>query len=59
MATMDFQCRELELNAELVECLNDAQATEAIKEAEVCHRNMACAPQQAHWDNALALEHEA
>ena len=58
-ATMDFQCRELELNAELTACLNDAQAAEAIKEAEVCHQNTTCALQQAHQDNVLALECEA
>ena len=33
---MDSYCKELELNAELVAQLNEAQAIEAIKEAEVC-----------------------
>ena len=56
---MDFQCKELELNAELVACLNNVQAAEAIKEAEVHCKNMVCALQQAHQDNALVLEHEA
>ena len=36
-ATMDSHCRELELNTELTMHMNKAQATEAIKEAEVCH----------------------
>ena len=58
-ATFDFWCRDLELNTELMVHLNDAQSTEAIREAEVCHRNAACALQQAHWDNVLALECEA
>ena len=58
-ATMGIQCRELELNPELMACLNDAQATKAITEAEVCHKNAACALQQAHQDNVLALECEA
>ena len=56
---MGFQCRELELNPELIACLNDAQATKAIREAEVCHKNTACALQQDHQDNVLALECEA
>ena len=34
MATMDSHCKELELNAELVMHLNEAQAIKAIKEAE-------------------------
>ena len=34
---MDSHCKELELNAELVVCLNKAKAIKAIKEAEVCH----------------------
>ena len=44
---------------ELIACLNDTQAAKAIKEAEVCHKNAACALQQAHQDNVLVLEHEA
>ena len=59
VATMDFQCRDLELNTELMACLNDAQATEANREAKVHCKNAACALQQAHWDNVLELEHEA
>ena len=55
---MDFCHRELELNVELASCLNDAQATKAIKEAEVHHANAACALQQAHRDRMLALECE-
>ena len=39
--------------------LNDAQATEAIKETEGHHKNAACALQQAHQDNVLVLDHEA
>ena len=58
-ATMGFQCRELELNTELTACLNDAQATEAIREVEVHHKNTACALQETHWNNVLALECEA
>ena len=41
--TMDFCCRQLELDAELVVCLNDAQAPEAIKEAVMHHQSTACA----------------
>ena len=58
-ATIDFCHRELELDAELMACLNDAQATKAIKEAEECHTTTAHALQQAHRDSVLALEHEA
>ena len=58
-ATMDFCHRELELNVELAACLNDAQATKAIKEAQVHCTNAACALQQAHRDNVLVLECEA
>ena len=36
-ATMDSHCRELDLNAKLAMHMNEAQATEAIKEAEVSH----------------------
>ena len=57
-ATMDFCHRELELNTELAAHLNHAQATDTIKEAEVHHPNMACALQQSHRDNVLALENE-
>ena len=59
MATMGFWSRELELNTELVACLNDAQAAEAIREVKVQCKNMAYALQQAHQDNVLVLEHEA
>ena len=55
---MDFCCRVLELNAELVACLNDAQFAEAIKEAEVCHASTVCTLQQAHRDSVLMLECE-
>ena len=58
-ATMGFQHRELELNTKLAACLNDAQATKGIREAELCHRNTACALWQAHWDNVLELECKA
>ena len=57
--TIDFCHRELELNAELVVCLNDAQATEAIKEAEVHHTITAFMLQQTHRNSVLVLEHEA
>ena len=57
-ATRDFCCKELDLNMELATHLNDAQATEAIKEAEVCHATTACVLQQAHRDSVLVLEHE-
>ena len=57
-ATRDFCHKELDLNTEQVACLNDAQAAEAIKQAEVCHATTACALQQAHGDNVLALECE-
>ena len=56
---MDFQCRELELNTKLMAHLNYVQAAKVIKEAEVHCKNAACALQQAHWDNVLALECEA
>ena len=55
---MDFHRKEPELNVELASCLNDVQAAKAIKEAEMCHTNAACALQQAHRDNVLALEDE-
>ena len=58
-ATMDFCCRELELNVECLAHLNDAQFTEAIKEAEVCHATTATALQQAHMNSVLTLECEA
>ena len=58
-ATRDFCHRELELNAELVVLLNDAQFAKAIKEAEVCCTTTACALQQAHRDSVLNLECEA
>ena len=58
-ATMGFWCRVLELNNELVACLNDAQAAKAIRDLKVCHNNAACTLQQAHWDNLLALECQA
>ena len=58
-AIMGFWHRELELNTELMACLNDAQATKAIREVEVHYKNTAYALQQAHWDNMLALEGEA
>ena len=34
---MESHCRELELDAKLAGCMNEAQATEAIKVAEVSH----------------------
>ena len=52
---MDFIHKELGINMELASCPNDAQAPEAIKEAEVCHSTTACALQQAHRDNMLVL----
>ena len=57
-ATMDFWHKELELNAELMACLNDAQFTEAVREAEVCHATAACVLQQGHRDSVLMLEHK-
>ena len=51
---MDFHHKEPELNTELPACLNDTQATEAIKEAEVHCQSMACALQQAYQDSVLA-----
>ena len=44
--TMDSCCKELELTAELAMCLNEAQAIEAIKEAELHHTTAACILQQ-------------
>ena len=48
---------------EVVACLNEAQAaeainqaTEAIKQAKLHHATTACALQQAHQDSVLALE---
>ena len=58
-ATMDFCHRKLELNAKLAVHLNDAQATKAIKEAEMHHTTAACTLQQAHRDSVLVLECEA
>ena len=57
-ATMGFQCRELEVNTELAECLNDAEAAKAIRKAEVHCKNATCALQQAHRDSVLVLEYE-
>ena len=50
--------KELELNVELMMHLNEVQAIEAIKEAEVCHTTTACILQQIHRENMLKLEHE-
>ena len=69
-ATVDSCCKELELNTELAVQLNEAQAVEAIKEAEVCHAatikdaqvhcaTTACVLQQTHRENMLMLEHKA
>ena len=58
-ATIDFHHRELELNMELAVCLNDAQATEAIKEVEVHDTTTACAQQQDQRDSVLELEYKA
>ena len=55
-ATIDFCHRKLELNAELVAHLNDAQAAEAIKEVEVHNATTACDVWQAHRDSVLVLE---
>ena len=44
-ATRDFCCKELDLNTELAAHLNNAQAVEAIKQAEVHHATTACALQ--------------
>ena len=41
---------------ELAACLNEAQATKAIKEAEMHHTMTACALQQANRDSVLTLE---
>ena len=69
-ATMDSCHRELELNIELMACLNEAQAIKAIKEAEVHHATAikeakvhhattACVFQQTHRESVLMWEHEA
>ena len=66
-ATTDSCCKELELNAELVVHLNEAQAVKAIKEAdvhhaatikeaEVHHTTTVCALQQTHREYMLMLE---
>ena len=57
-ATMDFHCRELELKAELMSHLNEAQFTETIKEAEVHCTTITTALQQAHMDSLLMVECE-
>ena len=57
-ATGDLCCKELDLNMELAAHLNEAQATEAIKQAEVCHTTTACALQWAHRESVLVLEHQ-
>ena len=57
-ATLGLCCKELDLNAELVAYLNDAQAAKAIKEADAHLTTIACALQQAHRDSVLVLEHE-
>ena len=61
--TGDLCCKELDLNAELVACLNETQAAEAIKQAtmaikqaEVCHTTTACTLQQAHIDSVIVLK---
>ena len=53
---MDFWHKELALKAELLTCLNEAQFTKAIKEAEVHHATTAIALQQTHMDSVLVLE---
>ena len=45
-ATGHLCCIELDLNAELAACLNEAQATKAIKQAEVHYATTACTLQQ-------------
>ena len=68
-ATVDSHCKELELNTELTAYLNDAQAIEAIKEAEVHHAaaikeaEVHCttttfALQQTHRESMLMLKCE-
>ena len=59
----DLCHKELDLNVELVACLNEAQvaeaikqATKAIKQADVHHVTTACTLQQAHRDSVLVLE---
>ena len=62
-ATGDLCHKELDLNKELVAHLNEAQATEAIKQAteaikqaKVCHTIMAYTLEQAERDSLLGLE---
>ena len=58
-ATMDSHSKELELSAELTMHLNEAQAMETIREAEVHCATAACILQQTHKEKVLRLEHKA
>ena len=69
-ATMDSHQRNLVLNANIVMHKNEAQATEALKEVEVCYAAVikeveahwvihACALEKSHKESMLELEHEA
>ena len=68
-ATMDSHQRDLVLNANIARCINEVQATEAIKEVEVCCAATikevegcwaihACALEKSHKESMLELEHE-
>ena len=57
-ATMDSHHKELELNTELAMNLNETQAIEVIKEAEMCHATAVCILQKTHKENVLRLECE-
>ena len=68
-ATMDSYWRDLVLNADIARCKNEAQATKAIKEAEVhcaavikevemCWVIHACTLKKSHKESMLELEHE-
>ena len=69
-ATMDSCQRELALNNNIARCKNEAWATKALKEMEVCYATMiteveaywaihACTLEKSHKESMLELEHEA
>ena len=58
-SSRNLHCKELDLNMELAAHLNEVQTTEAIRQANVHGATAAYAPQQAHKESALVLEHQA
>ena len=58
-ATHDLHRWELDLQVELLRCLNNAQFNEAMREAVACHSTAATALKEAYKSSIMALEWEA